>query len=146
MVRSLSIEDGNLNTPSIITSRRVDYSDIDLTFDKKQSGDIYKKIDAAAVKQALKTLLLTAPGEKPFKPHFGAGLGSLLFELLDADAEEEISDAIKIAVENYEPRVKILDSNINPSFDNNSISVTITFQIINTEEIISFQTSLARVR
>lgn len=144
--RALSIEDGNLNTPTLITSRKVDYKDIDLTFEKRPSGDVYKKTDAGAVKQAIKTLLLTAPGEKPFKPNFGAGLGSLLFELIDDDAEEEISDIIKITISNYEPRVLVQDVFVDPAPDYNSIAVRVTFQIINTEEIVSFQTSLSRVR
>jgi phage baseplate assembly protein W len=144
--RALSIEDGNLNTPSLITSKKVDYKDIDLTFEARPSGDIYKKVDVGAVKQAVKTLLLTAPGEKPFKPNFGAGLGALLFELIDDDAEAEISDAIKIAISNYEPRARVLEVYVNPSPDYNSVEVRVTFQIINTEEVVSFQTSLSRVR
>lgn len=144
--RAFAIEDGNLNTPSIITSRKVDYKDVDLTFEARPSGDIYKKIDAAAVKQAVKTLLLTEPGEKPFKPNFGAGLGGLLFELIDLDAEQEISEAVRIAIDNYEPRARVIEVFVNPAPDYNSISVRVTFQIVNTEEIVTFQTSLSRVR
>ncbi len=144
--RAFAIEDGSLNTPSIITSRKVDYKDIDLTFEARPTGDIYKKVDAAAVKQAIKTLLLTSPGEKPFKPNFGAGLGGLLFELMDADAEAEISEVIRLAVDNYEPRARILEVFVTPSPEGNSISVRVTFQIVNTEEIVTFQTSLSRVR
>lgn len=146
VTRAFSIEDGNLNTPALITSRRVDYKDVDLTFEARPSGDIYKKVDAAAVKQAVKTLLLTEPGEKPFKPNFGAGLGGLLFELLDLDAEQEISEAIRIAIDNYEPRARVIEVFVNPSPDNNAIGVRVTFQIVNTEEIVTFQTSLSRVR
>ena len=47
--RAFSIEDGNLNTRSIITSRNRVYSDIDLTFTKRPDGDVYRKTDAAAV-------------------------------------------------------------------------------------------------
>lgn len=144
--RAFAIEDGNLNTPALITSRLVDYKDVDLTFNTKPSGDIYKKVDAAAVKQAVKTLLLTSPGEKPFKPNFGAGLGNLLFELLDLDAEQEIAENIRVAIDNYEPRARVLDVYVNPAPDYNAISVRVTFQIVNTEEIITFQTSLSRVR
>ena len=146
VTRAFSIEDGNLNTPALITSRRVDYKDVDLTFEARPSGDIFKKSDAASVKQAVKTLLLTSNGEKPFKPNFGANLGGLLFELMDLDAEEEIAEAIKIALENYEPRVRLLEVFVNASPDQNAIGVRVTFQIINTEEIVTFQTSLSRVR
>lgn len=146
VVRALAIEDGNLNQASIITSRKVDYKDIDLTFQSKPSGEIYKKTDAAAVKQAVKNVLLTNPGEKPFKPYFGGGLGALLFELIDADAEEELTDAINIAIENYEPRAKILSTDINVAPSQNSIAVTVTFQIKNTTETVVLETTLLRTR
>ena len=58
MARQLSIEDGNLSS-SILTSREKKYSDIDLLFDKKPSGDIYKKQEAAAVKQSVKNIVST---------------------------------------------------------------------------------------
>ena len=65
MGRVFSQEDGNLNTRSIITSRNASYSDIDLTFENKPGAssinrtDVYKKTDAAAVKQAVKNVLMT---------------------------------------------------------------------------------------
>ena len=51
VTKSLAIEDGNLQTPSIITTRKRNFSDLDLTFTVKTTGDVYKKIDAGAVKQ-----------------------------------------------------------------------------------------------
>ena len=64
-LRAFSIEDGNLGNKTITTARTVGYQDIDLSFTKKPSGDIFKKSNAAAVKQAVRTLLLTNFAEKP---------------------------------------------------------------------------------
>ena len=64
--RAFALEDGNLGTRSIITTKNVVYKDIDLTFTAKPSGDIYKKEDAAAVKQSVKNILMTNIMEKPF--------------------------------------------------------------------------------
>jgi len=75
--RAFSIEDGNLGSKTILTSRAKSSKDIDLSFAKKGSGDVFKKEDAAAVKQAVKNLLLTNFSEKPFLPRFGGNLNSL---------------------------------------------------------------------
>lgn len=146
VTRALSLEDGSLNTPSIITSRKVNYSDIDIAFLARPSGDIYKKVDAAAVKQSVKNILLTNPGEKPFKPLFGGGLSNLLFELIDIDAEEQLDEAVKNAISNFEPRAKVIDTDFSVSNDNNAISLRIVFQILTTNETVTLETSLARVR
>ena len=70
MSRVFSQEDGNLNTAAIITSRKKVYKDIDLTFAVRTMGDVFKKTDAASVKQAVKNLLLTNQIEKKFKTYY----------------------------------------------------------------------------
>jgi len=58
-VKAFSIEDGNANIKSLIGARKASYLDMDLSFAAKPAGDLYKKSNAAAVKQAVKTLLMT---------------------------------------------------------------------------------------
>jgi phage baseplate assembly protein W len=146
VTRAFAVEDGNLNTVSLVTSRNRVYKDIDLTFIKKPSGEIYKKTDAAAVKQAVKNLLLTNKFEKPFQPEFGGDLNNLLFELVDNDTVYEIDGAIREAIRKYEPRARVRQVATNLQPDANSISVTVTFQIISTEEIVTLDTTITRLR
>jgi phage baseplate assembly protein W len=147
--RALSIEDGDLSKVTIAATRNRSYVDIDLSFDKKPtSGEIYKKTNAAAVKQAVKTLLLTNRNEKPFQPYFGANLNNYLFELAEAGSEREIESEIRNAIEVYEPRVDagslVVRAKVLPDY--NSLDVTIIFKIINTNERVEFTTVLNRLR
>lgn len=140
MSKVFSYEDGNLNSSIRVTRKRV-YSDVDLSFAAKYAGeneqgeilrgDVYKKLDAAAVKQAIKTLILTNRFEKPYRPAFGANLGSKLFELADGNTGEEIIESIKKSIERYEPRAKILNIKVYSNPDNNALSVTLEFRVIN---------------
>ena len=95
--RSFAVEDGSLNTPAIVTSRARAYTDIDLLFKAKGNGDLYKKNDAAAVKQAVKNLIQTNFHEKPFTPYFGANLRNMLFELAGNDVDYIVQEDIKAA-------------------------------------------------
>ena len=144
--RVLSTEDGNLQKSTLISSRAVDYLDIDLTFAKRPSGDIYKKKDAAAVKQSIKNLLLTDFYEKPFQPFFGANLRAMLFELADEDTEDEVEENIINAINKYEPRAEILTITVNVLPDQNDMRVSVYFKIISTEETVTFTTNLSRLR
>ena len=144
--RVLSTEDGNLQKSTLISSRAVDYLDIDLTFAKRPSGDIYKKKDAAAVKQSIKNLLLTDFYEKPFQPFFGGNLRAMLFELADEDTEDEVEENIINAINNYEPRVEVLSIDVNVLPDQNDMRVSVYFKIINTQETVTFTTNLSRLR
>ena len=144
--RAFSIEDGNIGTKTIQTNRRKVFSDIDLTFAKRPSGDIFKKQHAAAVKQAVKNLLLTNFGEKPFFPRFGGELNAMLFRLSTEIDDADLEDKIIRAIELFEPRAKVLNVNSQVSPDSHEVKVSVTFQVISTLEVLEVEISLTRLR
>lgn len=145
MARQLSIEDGNLQS-SILTSREKKYSDLDLLFEKKPSGDIYKKLEAAAVKQSVKNIVSTNINEKPFNMDFGSNITGMLFELSTGFAKYEITDQITRSINKFEPRARVLDILCNDNPDANSLRVKITFRVLSTGEIVELETSISRLR
>ncbi len=161
MARVFSQEDGNLDTRSIITSRNASYSDIDLTFQNKPGAssttilgefvsirrtDIFKKTDAAAVRQSVKNLLMTNSTEKPFDPYFGGDLNSFLFSLSEEFDEIEIQETIAHAITNFEPRAIVRGVDVKLSPDYNSVYVTVKFQVVNTGQQEEITVSLTRLR
>tara|TARA_Y200000002_G_C22464705_1_gene571945 strand:+ start:333 stop:776 length:444 start_codon:yes stop_codon:yes gene_type:complete len=145
-VRAFSVEDGNIGSASLISSRKETYKDIDLTFAKKASGDIFKKEHAAAVKQAVKNLLLTNFSEKPFEPRFGGNLNSFLFALNTDIDDDDLREQIIQAIEIFEPRAQVLNITTNLRDDSHEIKVTVTFKMLNTSETLSTQVNLTRLR
>ena len=146
MARAYSLEDGNLSRRTINQAIGRSYSDLDLTFTAKPSGDDYKKLEVAAVKQAVKNLLMTGNAEKPFQPNFGANLGVALFEL-DTDYQpEEMAELIDTAIKRYEPRARVLEIDFTTYPDRNEIRATITFEVQNVGEVVSLDVDLARLR
>lgn len=145
-VRAFAVEDGNINTKTLISSRAASYLDIDLAFAPKPAGDLYKKSEAAAVKQAVKNLLMTNQMEKPFDTTFGGNLNDFLFELDTTIDVNDLSDQIIEAVQLHEPRAIILDINVVLNNNTNEIKVSIQFQVVTTEEIVKLELSLARLR
>jgi phage baseplate assembly protein W len=147
MAKTLSIEDGNIGASTILSSRKRSYSDIDLTFTNKTvSGEIFKKQEAAAVKQAVKNLVMTNENEKPFLPDFGGDIRSFFFELADEETEEEIEEQVIASIRKYEPRVGDLSVLATSDPDRNQVDVKIRFQVVNTQEEVSLSLVLARLR
>lgn len=137
MSKVFSTEDKNLQSSIRVVQKKL-YSDIDLTLATKSSGqvgDIYKKTDAAAVKQSIKTLVLTNRFEKPYRPSFGGNLGGMLFELINEETGEEIIERVTESIERYEPRAKVLNIDVYANPDQNSISVRLEFRVINTNVV-----------
>ena len=145
-VRSFAIEDGNINSSTLVVARKRVYKDIDLSFARKLSGDIYKKEDAAAVKQAVKNLLLTNRSEKPFAPNFGGNLNNFLFNLDTEFDLDLLEKRIVDIVDAYEPRAKVVNTDINVDGSAHTVRVTITFRILSTNEEDTIELNLARLR
>ena len=124
------------------------YKDIALSFDKDPfSKDILTKVDASAVKQALKVLVLTNPGEKPFDPNFGAGVSGLLFENLNMGTKILMEDRIKEQVSFYEPRVKLEKVTFDEdNIDSNEITITIQFYVVGTNVLLNLDISFERIK
>jgi phage baseplate assembly protein W len=144
--KAFSLQDGNLNKTTIKSARAREYIDIDLLFAERPSGDIYKKKEAAAVKQAVKNLLLTSETEKPFNPTYGANLNSALFDLDTNYEPKTISDLIANAISIYEPRANVLSVTVNTIPERNELRATIEFEVINIGEVVTLELNLARLR
>ena len=85
------------------------YKDIDISLQKNPlTGDIYSITDNDAVKRSVRLLVLTSLGEKLFHPEIGSAVYSSLFENLDASTTLTIQRTIQDALNNWEPRVKLL--------------------------------------
>ena len=79
------------------------YSDFDLSFAANPvTGDISKKTDANAVKQSIKTLVLTRFTERPFQPRLGSPIYGLLFENIDVVSANRLQLELEILIEKYE--------------------------------------------
>jgi len=146
VARAFSVEDGNLNSSSINVARKRLYKDIDLTFAKRPDDDVYKKTDAAAVKQSVKNILLTNYAEKPFVPQFGANLNNFLFNLDTEFDDDLLEEAIAQAIDDYEPRARVLNVDVKTRPDYNSVDVTVTFQVVSTSDTLSINLNLTRLR
>jgi phage baseplate assembly protein W len=150
--RAFSIEDGNLEKQSITVARTRQDKDIDLSFtarfvgvDSDGSnirGDIFKKSNAASIKQAVRNLLLTNYTEKPFMQRFGGNLTALLFRLSTEVDDMNLESEIINAIETYEPRAKVLNINsvVSP------VRVTVTFQVLSTLQTDVVEINLTRLR
>jgi len=146
MAKAFSIEDGNLSNVPLTSSVTRTYKDIDLTFAKRPSGDVYKKTDAAAVKQSIKNILLTNFTEKPFQPTFGGNLNNFLFNLSEEFSDFEIREQVTLAINNYEPRAIVLDVKSNLSPDQYSVNIQVIFRVINTASVETTNVTLTRLR
>ena len=81
--------------------------------------------------QAVRNLVSTRKGERPFEPDFGINIADFLFELMDDAASLQLLTEIFDAVNVFEPRVTVdtQRSEVNPDPDTHTFAVNVFFTI-----------------
>lgn len=62
--------------------------------------------DEVDVEQAIGIILSTVPGERPMRPEFGCAVHECIFASVDALTLERVENAIRAALDRWEPRVE----------------------------------------
>ena len=102
----------------------------DLKFPIVGSFDSISGIDLLL--QDIEQLLLTIPGERVFRSEFGCGLRAQIWENLETAALDGVA-AIKEALDNFEPRITVLDVTFETNNNTGLISFNIQFIINSTD-------------
>ena len=107
------------------------FKDLSMSFKfNPLSGDLIALNNENAIARAVRNIVLTSPGEKFFDPDFGSSVSEILFENVDDITAVSIEDEIKSCLSNYEPRVEIINVNVDPNFDENQFDVVISYRIV----------------
>ena len=107
------------------------FKDISMTFQVNPlNSDLIGLKNENAIARSVRNIVFTLPGEKFFDEDFGSRISASLFENIDDISAAEIVDEIRQSINNYEPRVELLDVQAFPNFDNNQFDVLIVYEII----------------
>ena len=110
-------------------SRRFDDVNISLPINPF-TKDIYSVKNENAIKQSIKNLVLTIPGEKPFQPLVGSRVNELLFEPLDPFIADSIKDEIINTIKQHEPRVDLQKVDVQPIYTQNRVNISVQYKIV----------------
>jgi len=125
----------------------IKYRDLDLDFKRHPiTHDVSQKIDAEAVKRAVRNLILLQFSEKPFHPEINSSINSLLFESNVAQSGYLLKEYISQIIKDYEPRANNILVGISFNPDLNSISANIQFSVVNVPSIVQLNVPLVRSR
>lgn len=108
--------------------------------------DLARLTDVDAVKKSVRNLILTNFYERPFQPGIGSGIRSLLFENQTPMIDAQIKRAVSDALQNYEPRAKLVDVRVISNIDYNELRVIIVFYVLGKADPVTVDLIIDRVR
>ena len=128
-------------------ARQATYKDLDFSFKQNpNTNDVGIKKDNASITQSVLNILQTNHGERPFNYDFGANLRAYLFENMSNITAANMSTSINLALKNYEPRIEVLNINVQTKPAKNEVFITVTGKVVSTNEIIDVATTIERLR
>jgi phage baseplate assembly protein W len=123
------------------------YADLDFSFTRTPGkNDIALSYDEMAVIRSVRYLLLTKNYERPFQSNIGSRIEQLLFEPVDYLTAQSLKTEIETVVNNFEPRVKLIQVTIYEKLEDNAYSVSLEFYIGNNVEPTAINLILERTR
>lgn len=110
------------------------------------TGELVRFVNENAINRALRNLMFTNTGERLFQPNIGSDIYRMLFEPMSSATALMIQSMIDRTIRDYEPRVKVLEIDVKPNFDDNAYTVGIQYLIINRQTPVTLNVTLNRVR
>ena len=123
------------------------YKDLDLNFGRNVvTNDVNKLTDVEAVKRSVRNLINTNHYERPFHPEIGSDVRAMLFEPMTPLTALNLQRKVAEVLNNFEPRVNLVQILARPDFDNNSYHLRIMFYVVGVPEPVTVETLLERLR
>jgi phage baseplate assembly protein W len=145
--RSINDPFNPITTITPLKKKRVLYRDIhkDLTVNPI-TGDLALRTNEEAIKESLKNLILTDRGERLFQPNIGSDVRASLFENATPVTLKILEERVRDVINNFEPRVSLIDVDVFSIYDDNRVQITIYFYVKNREDPLSVDVFIERVR
>jgi phage baseplate assembly protein W len=107
------------------------FKDISLSFQVNPLNyDLIATKNETAIARSVRNLIFTQPGERFFNQNLGSRVSRILFENLDDISASILKDEIENTINNYEPRVELIDVKVEPNYDEGEFNVTISYYIV----------------
>ena len=104
------------------------YVDFDMDFTVHPShGDLSTVKKSTAISRSIKNLLSTKINERLFQPNVDNGIDILLFENFNNLTSSRLEEAIKYAIDKYEPRAEVTNITVHANEEENAYEISITY-------------------
>jgi phage baseplate assembly protein W len=89
------------------------------------------------IRQSIRLIVETAPGERVMRPDFGCGIHDLVFEAPDAAALARVESVVQDALRQFEARIEVNAVTVTyvPQFSLGQLDIEVEYRVRNTNQI-----------
>jgi uncharacterized protein len=93
------------------------------------SGDIALASDEEDIRQAIRIVLGTTPGERVMRPDFGSGLHALVFEPINTTTKALAKHQVEQALIRWEPRIDSIEVTVTDEARAGRLMIDIRYRV-----------------
>jgi phage baseplate assembly protein W len=121
------------------------FRDLPLDPSVNSEGDLSSVTNRESIKQSLRMMLNTGKGTRIFMPDYGCRIRGFLFEPFDSTTARRMGEEVQEAIKNHEPRIEILNINVDMIVKDNSYEMSVSYRIVNTQVVDALKVTLERL-
>lgn len=98
----------------------------------KDNGRVETSQERENIRQSVKIILMTEPGERMVRPEFGTRLHQFLFENMDSRTEEMICREVRQSLRRWEKRIQV--TKVETDIKNGKqgeLHIAVTYRVLN---------------
>jgi len=119
------------------------WSELDPLFFQDVQGNLALDINENAVRASIDNILGTSPGERIFLPTFASGIKQILFEPMNTNKLNAMTNSIKTSVETWDNRVTVQNVSLVINTDSNYVAITVSFNIVGVTQLLTTTTTIS---
>ena len=89
------------------------------------------------IRQSIRIIIETAPGERVMRPDFGCGIHELVFAPMDGQTLQRVRSVIEDALRRFEARIEVIDVNVDdsPELTDGRLRIELDYRIRKTNQV-----------
>src|SRR5262249_42727033 len=89
------------------------------------------------IRQSIRLIIETAPGERVMRPDFGCGIHELVFEAMDSTTLQRVRSVIEEALRRYEARIEVIEVTVDesPELTDGRLRIELDYRIRKTNQV-----------
>ena len=94
-----------------------------------ENGQLVMAQYEESIRQSIWIILGTARGERVMRPDFGCGIYDLVFAVNTPGTAGQLAIEVRSALLQWEPRIQVLDVQVNPGSESGELLININYQV-----------------
>lgn len=89
------------------------------------------------IRQSIRIIIETAPGERVMRPNFGCGIHELVFAPMDSLTLQRVCSVIEDALRHYEARIELIEVTVDetPELSDGRLQIEVDYRVRKTNQV-----------